>query len=186
MKHRGPPNPRPQCKPRPHAHNNLCGFCGRDENADHNGCLQILSTGKQTPHSNSNEFIFKIPRQLPGLNEIIDWSKHELRYLRRGKRRVFRYTLKKSEYEATISKFALAARTSDFKPFKSAKIDFIWIEPNRRRDPSNVCAGGRKFILDALVKSGILSNDNWLIHNFTDEFMIDKLSPGIIVKICEE
>ena len=23
---------------------NLCGFCGQDENADHSGCLQILST----------------------------------------------------------------------------------------------------------------------------------------------
>jgi len=22
----------------------ICGFCGQDETADHNGCLQILST----------------------------------------------------------------------------------------------------------------------------------------------
>ena len=24
----------------------LCGFCGQDENADHSGCLQILTTGR--------------------------------------------------------------------------------------------------------------------------------------------
>ena len=49
-------------------------------------------------------------------------------------------------------------------------IHFHWIEANRRRDLDNV-AFAKKFILDALVKSGKLPNDNqnW-VKGFTDSF----------------
>lgn len=42
---------------------------------------------------------------------------------------------------------------------KQVKIDFYWIEENYRRDVDNA-AFSKKFILDAMVKMGILKNDN--------------------------
>ena len=134
---------------------------------------------------NSKQFKFYIPKRLPGLNEIIKWSKTPIPWLSKGKRKVFEYTLKKNEYEEYISRWILKAGGFGLR-FEKAKIDFVWFEENRRRDPSNVCAGGRKFILDALVTCGTLVNDNWLISEFTDKFLVDKKQVGVEVTITEK
>ena len=42
---------------------------------------------------------------------------------------------------------------------RPVKIHFHWIEGNKRRDLDNICFA-KKFILDALVKSGKLKDDN--------------------------
>lgn len=57
------------------------------------------------------------------------------------------------------------------KPITSPVIiHFLWHERTRRRDKDNVAAG-KKFILDALQKSGKLINDNNnYIKGFTDQF----------------
>ena len=50
------------------------------------------------------------------------------------------------------------------------KIHFHWIEGNKRRDLDNICFA-KKFILDALVKSGKLQDDNRkCVTAFTDTF----------------
>jgi len=57
---------------------------------------------------------------------------------------------------------------------KPVRIKFTWIEPNRKRDLDGICFG-KKFILDALVKHGVLSNDNRKhVTAFTDVFEYDK------------
>ena len=49
-------------------------------------------------------------------------------------------------------------------------IHFHWIESNKRRDLDNICFA-KKFILDALVKSGKLKDDNRkCVTAFTDTF----------------
>lgn len=63
---------------------------------------------------------------------------------------------------------------------------YTWYEPNRRRDKSNICAGGRKIIEDALVKGGYLHNDGWNeIAGFSDDFKVDKARPRIEIEIEE-
>ena len=53
---------------------------------------------------------------------------------------------------------------------KPVKIHFLWIEGNKRRDLDNICFA-KKFILDALVKSGKLKDDNRkCVTAFTDSF----------------
>lgn len=72
---------------------------------------------------------------------------------------------------------------------KKVKIDYIWYEPNRRRDLDNISSFGRKVIQDALVDSGVLKNDGWKnIVGFSDSFFIDKENPRIevIIKEVEE
>lgn len=68
---------------------------------------------------------------------------------------------------------------------KPVKLVFKWYEPNRRRDLDNV-SSAKKFIQDALVKSGVLEGDGWRhIAGFIDEFYVDKGRPRIEVIISE-
>ncbi len=62
-------------------------------------------------------------------------------------------------------------------------IRFHWYEKNCKRDLDNV-ASAKKYILDALVKCGVLPNDGWSnIYGFSDHFYIDKGNPRIEVEI---
>ena len=57
---------------------------------------------------------------------------------------------------------------------RPVKINFTWIEGNKKRDIDNV-AFAKKFILDALVKSGKLKDDNRnCVVAFTDNFEYTK------------
>lgn len=59
-------------------------------------------------------------------------------------------------------------------------IKFKWIENNKKRDLDNICFA-KKFILDALVKSGHMKNDNRnYVIGFTDEFYYDKEAKVIL------
>lgn len=60
---------------------------------------------------------------------------------------------------------------------------FRWYEPNRKRDLDNI-AFAKKFILDALVKSGTIEGDGWsVVTGFTDDFFVDANNPHIEVDI---
>lgn len=57
---------------------------------------------------------------------------------------------------------------------RPVRIDFVWVEQNRKRDPDNLCYA-RKFILDALVDCGVLVDDSWnYVKGFKDQFEIGK------------
>lgn len=68
---------------------------------------------------------------------------------------------------------------------KKVYLKFKWVEPNRKRDKDNI-AFGKKFIQDALVKSGVINNDGWeYVVGFEDSFAVDKDNPRIEVEIIE-
>ena len=70
-------------------------------------------------------------------------------------------------------------------PVKTAYLRFTWGEPNKKRDPDNIAAGGRKFILDALVHSGILPNDGWAnVTGWCDVFTLAD-EPFVKVELWE-
>jgi hypothetical protein len=71
------------------------------------------------------------------------------------------------------------------KYFKRVFVDFIWYEPNRRRDPDNI-SGGQKFCFDGLKYAGLIPNDGWKnIEGFTHDFKINKESPGVAIVVKE-
>jgi Holliday junction resolvase RusA-like endonuclease len=99
-----------------------------------------------------------IPCRLPGLNE----------YTNANRRNRYAGAKMKKDTEEVIT-WHLARLPKMEKP---VEIDFHWIEPNRRRDLDNV-AFAKKFILDALVKSGKLKDDNRRhVTAFRDTFEI--------------
>ena len=65
-------------------------------------------------------------------------------------------------------------------------MEYLWVEPNRRRDLDNISSFGRKVIQDALVDTGVLKDDGWkYVVGFSDKFDVDKKNPRIEVLIRE-
>lgn len=62
-------------------------------------------------------------------------------------------------------------------------IQFVWQEPNNRRDPDNIIFA-KKFILDGMVKAGVLPDDTqkWIL-GFKDYIVVDPAAPGVWVTV---
>jgi hypothetical protein len=87
--------------------------------------------------------------RLPDLNQIIAYSK-----IRNGKWN--KYAGVKKKYTDAIRDIIFLER---LKPYTDKIfLQFAWFEPNRKKDPDNVDAG-KKFILDGMVKAGLIPND---------------------------
>jgi Holliday junction resolvase RusA-like endonuclease len=98
----------------------------------------------------------EIPLKLPSCNQYI------------GECRKNRFAAAKMKSQ---TEQAIGAYIQDLPHFEHpVKIRFFWIEENKRRDLDGTCFG-KKFILDALVKYGKLTNDNRkYVTAFTDDF----------------
>ena len=101
-----------------------------------------------------------IEMKLPSLNEYVNVCRTN----------PYKASKFKKDLERDIGYFLQTLPSFD----KPVKIHFHWIEQNRRRDLDNVAAA-KKFILDAMVKVGVLTNDNRkCVAAFTDTFSYDK------------
>ena len=65
-------------------------------------------------------------------------------------------------------------------------VQFVWHEPNTKRDPDNIIFA-KKFILDGMVKAGVLPNDTqqWIL-GFKDYIVVDKSSPGVWITLMSQ
>lgn len=118
------------------------------------------------------EIKFTIEGRLPGLNEM----------LREAKSFRLKYSHFKREWTDYCGIYIRKARLPVFT--ESFKISVHWIEPNKKRDLDNICAG-IKFILDAMVSTERISNDNQkqitgIVHTFGPP---DKVNPKIEVTL---
>lgn len=116
-----------------------------------------------------------IQGRFPGLNEYID-AERSNRY---------KAAKLKSECENTV---ILAARSQlrGFRPKNAVRMDYTWVEKDRRRDKDNISSFGRKVIQDGLVKAKVLRNDGWNeIASYSDHFAVDKSRPRVEIEITE-
>jgi hypothetical protein len=92
-----------------------------------------------------------IPGRLMGLNDIIEQSA--------GASKGW------SKYNATKQKWAgniaLLANAKGIDVIGPNYFTYLFCEPNQKRDPSNIVAGGVKLIEDALQAATLLKNDGW-------------------------
>lgn len=73
----------------------------------------------------------------------------------------------------------------DLKPMKNINLVINWYCKNKKKDKDNI-SFGIKFILDGLVKAGVIKNDGWNdIEGFQHKFYIDKDNPRIEVELVE-
>lgn len=117
-----------------------------------------------------------IPNRLPGLNDILAAA-------RITKGRWNKYANMKKQYGLEL---CLLIKQQELQPIHSMiDIEFHWYEKSKKRDKDNIAAG-KKFILDALVDSGILGGDDWrYINSFSDYFHIDSDRVEVIITITE-
>lgn len=116
---------------------------------------------------------FAIPGRLPGLNEYTGMCRSGSRAGGRMKR----------EAQDIV---CWAIRAAGVKPVAGrVDVHVTWVEPNMRRDKDNIRAG-IKFILDALVETGVIPNDNWTyIGELTDAFRVNRSEPKVVVELEE-
>ena len=113
-----------------------------------------------------------IKERLIGLNEYINACRRN---------RYFSNELKQAT-EAKITAY-IKEQLDGVHIHEPVRLSFRWYEENRKRDIDNI-AMAKKFILDALVKSGVLVDDGmrW-VKGFTDEFFLDREFPRVEVDI---
>lgn len=117
---------------------------------------------------------FFVPGPLPNMNEVISAAKG---YNGRG----FAYKKMKEEWTGLVEE---SIRKAEIRPVESCTVVLCWMEKNRRRDPDNITAGGTKFVMDGLVKAGILSGDGWdYVKGLLHSWHVDKDFPGVWVEI---
>ena len=91
----------------------------------------------------------------------------------------------KKQYIALVSAY-IFQQLKGVHIAKKVKIEYLWYEPNKKRDLDNISSFGRKVIQDALVDNHILENDGWNnVVGFSDTFFIDSKDPRIEVIITE-
>ena len=103
-----------------------------------------------------HNFSFEIPFRLPSLNEYIDKCRNNryggAKYKKDIEMEIMR-VLPKCQIECQVW------------------FDFVWYEQTKRRDKDNV-AFAKKYILDAIQRSGMIPNDNnQFVLGFSDRFV---------------
>lgn len=113
-----------------------------------------------------------LPYPAPNLNDLIRYTndasvgrgivyaKRKFARHKTGRTRVRdRYTEVKSQWATRVLAHVREQRVESFPG--GAHIAFTIVEPARNRDPDNICSGTAKFVLDGLVKCGVIPNDGW-------------------------
>lgn len=117
------------------------------------------------------EQTFVIEGRLMGLNE----------YVNECRSTAYSGNSAKRQQEAIVGWSVKGARLQPHDGL--VRLSFLWVEPNKRRDKDNV-AFAKKFILDALVRQGVLGKDGWShVDGFDDDFDVDRQRPRIEVTI---
>ena len=115
-----------------------------------------------------NKYIIQM--KLPSLNDYINVCRSNPKYANKYK----------AQLEYDIGLFLMKMP----KWNNPVKINFTWVETNKKRDLDNV-AFAKKFILDAMVRFGKLKDDNQrYVKGFTDSFRYEK-EASVILEIEE-
>lgn len=115
-----------------------------------------------------------IPITFPAMNET-------LKAARATKGSWSRYSDLKRAYTKGVRLYALDHRR---RRIETAHVRFEWHCENRRTDPDNI-ASAAKYVLDGLVKAGVLADDGFKnVKSIHHDFLVSK-EPGVLVVIDE-
>jgi len=108
----------------------------------------------------------EIPLKLPSCNDYINACRYN------------KYAAAKMKREVEEQICLYINKLPEFK--NPIRIQFTWIEKNKRRDLDGICFG-KKFILDSLVKAGKITDDNRnCVTGFVDTFSYGKETKVIL------
>lgn len=116
-----------------------------------------------------------IPGKLDGLNE----------YTNANRTNRYKGSKMKNHNEQIIFQAIRQAKLQKIDKYP-IHLKITWYEPNKRRDIDNITFA-TKFILDSLVKMGIIEDDGQrFVDKIIHEVLIDKNNPRIEVEICNK
>lgn len=125
------------------------------------------------------EYRIIIDGKFPSLNQFIDAN-------RSGKGRWNKGNSMKQADQKVLSGYILT-QLRKVHIAKPVSFKYSFYEPNALRDKDNISGYFHKIFQDALVRCGVLQNDNWkCIVGFSDDFYIDKKYPRIEIEIIEK
>jgi hypothetical protein len=118
-----------------------------------------------------------LPGKLPGLNELVNAKAAHSPKVPRG---VLYNQLKKSVHE----RVQLCVGSQKFRTM-GGHFNYLLVESDKRRDPSNVAGAAIKMIEDGLQKAGVLKNDGWdQVHGCTwYPHCEDGAAPGVCLLV---
>lgn len=117
---------------------------------------------------------FWIPGRLPGQNDVVKSLNQP------GGRH--QYNERKARWQGMI---AMQAEEQGFCVVGDCW-GYLFVESNRKRDPSNVMAGAIKLVEDALQECGMLENDGWeQVMDIKPYFELYAAEPGVLVANSE-
>lgn len=123
----------------------------------------------------SREATIVIPGEFPSQNEIIDAAKL-------GNREWQPYNVMKQRYTNLV---AWETKSQTKEKFEKIDVEVTFICKDKRKDKDNILSG-IKFILDGLVRAGLIKNDGWKqIGDISFKFKTDKDNPRVEVKVME-
>lgn len=116
---------------------------------------------------------------LPSLNDMLKAAKS-------GHGKGNAYARMKAEWTDIVWAEAKSKRYDLSKMTGIVDVVCTWYETRRKRDPDNIHAG-IKFLLDGLVKAGILATDtSRTIGRVTHEPIIYSRTPGVLITLIGE
>lgn len=124
-----------------------------------------------------NENGFTVHAKLPSLNDVIDKDR-TCRYAGASYRR---------EVEKLIARYIVKSLESgELRPVSTqCAVHFLWHEKNSRRNVDDI-QSAQKFILDAMVRCGIIPDDSRKYVTQTAHTVIDSVEYGVDVIILPE
>ena len=121
---------------------------------------------------------FVIEGKLNGLNEYVNACRtnvHAGKHMKRTNQAVVRMALLKARGKRSMPKMTKYP----------CSLNITWYEPDNRRDVDNITFGV-KFVLDELVKLGVIKNDySKYVSEIHNTVLVDKHNPRIEVEIKE-
>lgn len=119
-----------------------------------------------------------IPLPLPNLNDLIKEATDTIRTKSGQVLRGVHYANMKRHWAGVVR---IHAHAQHFDPIAGpAHYEIEFVEPNRRRDPDGLVAGGLKIIFDALQEAGLMQNDGWAnVLSISPTWRVDKTKPGV-------
>lgn len=115
--------------------------------------------------------ILRVFGRLPGLNELLAGS-------RNAKGSWNQYNALKAQWYGQIK---LLLQAKGVRPVGPGYFTFLFVEPNKKRDPDNLTAGGIKLLLDSLVGAEVLAGDGWSsVLGFVSYWQVGE-KPGCLI-----
>lgn len=123
-------------------------------------------------------FKFKIQGRMQGLNDYVKDN-------RGAKGKFYGNKMKQAQTDDVVEQLLKLDELPETFT-RPVTVEFHWIETNARRDPDNFIFA-KKFVLDGMVKAGLLPNDGMKnIAGFVDSWeVLPDTNGGVIVTVRE-